>query len=38
MEYMSNSPPPQLLKRLAHKVPSFPAVPLPALLPRPHLK
>ena len=37
---MSNSPPPQLLKRLtlAHKVPSIPAVPPPALLPRPHLK
>ena len=35
---MSNSPPPQLLIRLAHKVPSIPAMPLPALLPRPHLK
>ena len=38
MGYMSNSPPPQLLQILALKFTSIPAVPLPALLPRPHLK
>ena len=35
---MSNRPPPQLLELLAHKFPWIPAVPPPALLPRPHLK
>ena len=35
---MSNSPPPQFLELLAFKFPSIPAVPLPALLLRPHLK
>ena len=38
MGYMSNSPPPQFLELLAFKFPSIPAVPLPALLLRPHLK